>query len=74
MSEKKDWTASRGRSNSSRKFQECVEAVLDILHAHRLGTLPATTARLIVARLAHEQGLAPADVHRSTRQDGEERE
>lgn len=55
-----DWTVgAAGRSNTSRQFRVCVGAVTRLLRAHRLGEDPASLARVIVAQLAHGQGLAP---------------
>jgi hypothetical protein len=55
-----DWTKDpSGRSNASREFLACVDAVATILHSHRLGDSVESTARVIVARLAFERRLAP---------------
>ncbi len=56
----RDWTANRAnRSNSSPEFEDCVRMVDEILRSHRLGDATETTARLIMAHLAHRKGLAP---------------
>jgi hypothetical protein len=54
----KDWTADEtGRSNSSKEFLEAVAEVTRLICNHSLGDDPETTARLIVARLAHVHGM-----------------
>jgi hypothetical protein len=56
----RDWTVgSDGRSNSSPAFDQTVEVVRQILLDHRLGQDPGSTARLIVAQLAHVYGFGP---------------
>lgn len=58
----KDWTAHRGRANSSNEFKRCVALVDEIIcgsgHALIHGQTESV-ARLIVAQLAHVRGLAP---------------
>jgi hypothetical protein len=58
----KDWTASRGKSNSSTAFLNIVEAVAVLIlnEAHPIvAGRRHDAARLIVAQLAHVHGLAP---------------
>lgn len=54
-----DWTEFNGRSNSSVAYYRIASAVADILADHRLEDSVESTARLIVAQLAHVHGLAP---------------
>jgi hypothetical protein len=61
---KRDWTTDRGgRSNSSKRFEKLCDEVEAIIRsdAHSLiGGYAGSTARLIMAQLAHVHGLAPS--------------
>lgn len=55
-----DWTCDKhGRANSSEPFERCVDRVAELIANHRIGDDPRSTARLIMAQLAHLNGLAP---------------
>ncbi len=58
-----DWTcAPDGRSNSSEKFDECVNAVQRLILDSAFDLIRGNSeavARLIVAQLAHVHGLVP---------------
>ena len=60
-----DWTVKDGRSNSSDKFIEIVGHVANLMRdngGHCLdASWAASTARLIVAQLAHEYDFAPGE-------------
>lgn len=58
----KDWTIKDGRVNNSDQFEILVERVDELIRgsAHDLiAGRSAIVARLIMAQLAHEHGLAP---------------
>lgn len=62
-----DWTVDpvTGRSNSSERYCELVEAVERLIRgdAHKLiGGRADLTARLVVSQLAHEHGMVPRDL------------
>jgi hypothetical protein len=58
----RNWTTdAHGVSNNSAEFHRVVEFVAEILSHHRLSDDVTTTARLIVAKLAHQYGLELAD-------------
>ncbi|GEM_PF-2511530 len=56
-----DWTVDprTGRANSSKKFNECVQAVSDLIRDDAHFEISVNTAVLVVAQLAHVHGLAP---------------
>lgn len=60
-----DWTADeRGVSNSSTAYREVADAVADLIWSSAHDLIRGNTravARLIVAKLAHEHGLAPRE-------------
>lgn len=60
----KDWTINRGRTNSSVRFLDLVDDVSSVLRGNGGQCLDAgwcyRMATLIVARMAHLHGLAPA--------------
>lgn len=60
---KRDWTTDPdGRSNSSKLFEKLCDEVETLIRsdAHSLiGGYAGSTARLIMAQLAHVHGLAP---------------
>lgn len=60
-----DWTADEaGVSNSSAAYREIADAVADLIWASAHDLIRGNTetvARLIVAKLAHEHGLAPRE-------------
>ena len=65
-----DWTAQDGRTNSSPEFLRLCRVVERLIRddAHRLIAGHAdATARLIVAQLAHVQGLRPRRAAREAR-------
>lgn len=57
----RDWTCKGGRANSSEAFERCVERVTDLIAGHRIGDDPRSTARVIMAHLAHLHKLAPKE-------------
>jgi hypothetical protein len=55
-----DWTVGRdGCSNTSDAFEIAVLVVSSVLREHRLGGDVPSTARLIMAQLAHNYGFGP---------------
>lgn len=64
MTDHHDWTRGEdGRSNSSAEYLRLVEEVGRLIANVRVGEDPRQVARLILSRLAHVHGLAPAAVH-----------
>lgn len=56
----RNWTMGpEGHFNTSEMFLEIVGSVAEVMKSHRLGDNVESMARLIVAHLAHQHGLAP---------------
>ena len=65
MTEKRDWTARGGRTNSSDYFENLIVFVAELIRgsAHDLiAGRSESVARLIMAQLAHVKGLVPGSL------------